>query len=184
MKLGAVLLIVLGLLGAISLQVWRHFRPKTLVQSELRLNQLPLRPPREPEAPEDDYGEHRSSPCSPYEPVLDTNICDIVKSPASFAAKCVRIAGDFDSDGFEHSVIFDSSCPQIGLEPWTSETATKKLDAAMCPADSEHCGVGTLNRRITARFTGRFVWRPNASRDKRVLEINMIEDLNSQPRPQ
>ena len=83
--------------------------------------------------------------------------------------------GRFLTDGLEHSVIADESC-KGGLEPWGTDAVTEKLDNVIWPSS----GPGTFDRRVTAQFTGRFVWRPTAQQNKRVLEISVVSNLKVQ----
>jgi len=174
-----VLVIVLAVIGAIVL--WRYLLPAALAPSELTLRQPNLEPPPEPVTFEEDYAQARRKPCGRSEPVISTTICDVLRIPELFADKCIRAPGRFLSDGFEHSVIIDESCSKIGLIPWATGKETQKLDEAIFQPGK---GPGTFDRRITAQFTGRFVWRPDAKRDARVLEISEVSHLKTEGLPQ
>jgi hypothetical protein len=152
-----------------------HFHQTSLTTVELQSSLKPVRPPPEPVAVEEDYSTHRAKPCTKADPVIDTTICDILKAPQTFASQCVRVTGRFLTDGLEHSVIVDESC-KGGLEPWGSDVVTEKLDSVIWPSS----GPGTFDRRVTAQFTGRLVWRPKAQQDKRVLEISVVRNLKVQ----
>lgn len=160
---------------------WRYFVPSALSPFEMKLYQQTPKPPPEPAAPEEDYSQARRKPCKKTEPVIANTICEVLRTPEEFADKCIRVPARFLSDGIEHSVLVDESCSKMGLAPWATEKETEKLDEAIAQPGK---GLGTLDRRITARFTGRFVWRPHATRDARVLEINAVSNLRIQEPPE
>jgi len=159
---------------------WRYFVPSVLSPSELKLYQPDPKPPPEPAAPEEDYSQARRKPCKTAEPVIATTICEVLKTPEAFADKCILVPARFLSDGIEHSVLVDESCGKMGLVPWAAQEETEKLDEAIVQPGK---GLGTFDRMVTARFTGRFVWRPNAKHDPRVLEINTVSNLKIQGLP-
>jgi hypothetical protein len=159
---------------------WRYFVPSVLSPSELKLYQPNPKPPPEPAAPEEDYSRARRQPCKTAEPVIATTICEVARTPEVFVDKCIRVPARFLSDGIEHSVLVDESCGKMGLVPWATEEETEKLDEAIVQPGK---GLGTFDRRVTAHFTCRFVWRPNAKRDARVLEINAVSNLKIQELP-
>jgi hypothetical protein len=172
---------ILAVIGATVLS-WKHLLPAAvLTPPELNLKHQTLKPPPEPVTFEEDYAQARRRPCGRSEPLISTTICDVLSVPELFADKCIRVPGRFLSDGLEHSVIIDDSCSKMGLIPWATEKETKKLDEAIWQPGKGH---GTLDRRITGRFTGRFVWRPNAKQNARVLEINVVSHLKIEELPQ
>jgi len=173
-------LTTLAVIGVAVLS-WRYFVPPVLSPSELRLYEPNPKPPPEPAPSEEDYSQARRKPCRRSEPIIAATICDVLRTPDVFADKCIRVPGRFLSDGIEHSVLIDESCSKMGLAPWATEKVTEKLDEAMVQPGK---GPGTLDRRITALFTGRFVWRPKATRDARVLEISAVSNLKIQELPE
>ena len=170
---------MLAVIGAAVL--WRSLLPAALAPSELNLKKPNVEPPPEPVTFEEDYTQARRKPCGKSEPLISTTICDVLRIPELFADKCIRVPGRFLSDGLEHSVIIDESCGEIGLIPWGTQKATEKLDEALWQQGK---GPGTPHRRITAQFTGRFVWRPDAKRNARVLEISAVSHLKTEELPQ
>jgi hypothetical protein len=162
-----------------ALYCWGLFRSAVFTPSELSLRQSAPKPPSEQPPVEKDYGVARSKPCGVSEPLISTTICEILTVPEVFADKCIRVPGEFLTDGLGHSVIVDPSCKGVGLAPWGTSRETRELDEVIWLP-----GKGFVpGRRITARFTGRFVWRPNARRDMRVLEISAISNLKVEERP-
>jgi hypothetical protein len=175
--LSLLVLVVAGMTVLLS----ERFHVASLAPSELKLKQQDLKPPAEPVTFEEDYAVARRKPCGKTEPVISTTICDVLRVPELFADKCIRVPGRFLSDGFEHSAIVDESCGTRGLIPWATEKETRKLDEAISQPGK---GPETLHRRITARFTGRFVWKPKAQRNARVLEIYTVHNLKVEELPQ
>jgi hypothetical protein len=152
---------------------WRLIRSTVLTPPELNAKLSPPKPPPQPAPVEEDYAGPRLKPCSKSEPVIHTTICNVLRAPEVFANKCILVPGRFLTDGLEHSVIVDESCKGLGLAPWATSRETRELDEAIwLPGEGF-----APDRRITARFTGRFVWRPHASRDVRVIEISTISNL-------
>jgi hypothetical protein len=155
------------------------FRSDELTPSWLSLRRSPSKPPPEQAAVEKDYAVARSKPCGKSGLLIHTTICDVLGAPEVFADKCVLVPGRFITDGLEHSVIVDESCKRVGLSPWATSKVTRELDQAIWLPEKGYAP----DRRITARFTGRFVWRPKASRDVRVLEISAISNLKVEELP-
>jgi len=170
-------------LAVIGAAVWsgRYLAPPALSPSELNLHRPNPKPPSAPAARQEDYSQARRKPCKAAEPVIATTICEVLRTPEVFADKCIRVPARFLTDGIEYSVLVDESCRKMGLDPWATAKETEKLDEAIVQPGK---GPGTFDRRVTARFTGRFVWRPNARRDARVLEINAVSDLKIQELPE
>ena len=55
-----------------------------------------------------------ANPQAETEPIK-TTICAIVHSPDAFDQKRVSVSGRIESDGIEHTVILDASCPNKGI---------------------------------------------------------------------
>jgi hypothetical protein len=165
------------ILGAVVVRTGSGVHLSELSRSELSRDRLKLKPPPEPAPSEEDYGEARHKPCARSETPIPTIICDVLRTPDLFAEKCVQLQGRFLSDGLEHSVIVDESCGKMGLEPWATDKITERLDEVIWQPGS---GPGTFDRRITGLFIGRFVWRPHATCDVRVLEISEVNGLKVQ----
>ena len=164
---------VMLLVAVIALCPWALFRSAELTPSELNSRLSPPKPPPESAPVEEDYAGPTLRLCGKSEPLIHTTICNVLRVPEAFADKCILVPGRFLTDGLEHSVIVDESCKGVGLTPWATSKGTRELDEGIWLP-----GKGfTPDRRITGRFTGRFVWRPNASRDMRVLEISAITNL-------
>ena len=169
---GACILLFVLLGGAFLSWSYLHF--PQLSHSEIDGVRPGPKPPSEPPPSEPDYSDARHKPCIKSEQPIATNICSVLKTPTSFSDKCISVRGRFLSDGLEHSVIVDDSCRGFGLVPWGTDEVTEQLDMVIWRPGKKP---GTSDRRVTAQFTGRFVWRPKARRDVRVLEINAVKDL-------
>lgn len=164
---------------------WQYFRFAVLTPPELKLNHAHTEPPPGPVIFKESYGEMPRRLCDKSEPLIDTNVCDVVRLPELFADKCIRVAARFETDGLENSVIVEESCGERGLVPWTTSQAEKKPSVVKFDDAIWHHGrPGAFDKRITARFTGRFVWSPNTEHETRVLEISSVSNLKVKKTPQ
>ena len=136
----------LVLLGAAFFS-WNRLRPLELSHSELSVMHPGPKPPPEPPPPEQDYSDARHEPCRKSEQPIPTNICSVLKAPASFFDKCISVPGRFLTDGLEHSVIVDDSCRGLGLAPWGTDEVTEQLDRVIWRPGEDP---GTVDRRVTA----------------------------------
>ena len=109
--------------------------------------------------------------------VINTTVCEIVEDPLRFVGKRVRFFARFDSDGIERSVLTASSCGR-GIEPFVPDEVEQHPDIE---AFDRALGQGmraTIDKRIVATFSGRFVLRDSySSRLRFVLNIERIDDL-------
>ena len=168
------------LVAVTALCCWKLFSSAEISLSELSYKHSLPKPPPEPAPVEEDYAGPQREPCGKLESLIHTTICNVLRAPGVFADKCIRVPGRFVTDGLEHSVIVDESCGNLGLVPWATSRETRELDEAIWLPRKGF----TTERRITARFTGRFVWRPNARRNIRVLEISAVSDVKVEEVPQ
>jgi hypothetical protein len=85
---------------------------------------------------------------------VEAGVCDLIASPAAFNGKLVRFTAQFESDGIERSILLGETCPQKGgLMPYVVDGAT----GAKAFDDAIYLGhPGTLDKTITATFTGTF----------------------------
>jgi hypothetical protein len=106
---------------------------------------------------------------------INTTVCEIVEDPLRFVGKRVRFSARFSS--IEWSVLTDPSCGR-GIEPFVSNEVEHHPDIE---AFDRALGQGmrpTIDKRIVATFTGRFVFRNSySSRIRFVLNIERIDDL-------
>jgi hypothetical protein len=108
---------------------------------------------------------------------IETTVCDIVADSQRFDGRQVRFFARFQSDGLEHSALVDSKCSR-GIIPFTADGVENHSDIEAFDRALEQGQRGTMDKRIVATFTGRFVRRTSrSSRTLFVLEIERIDDL-------
>ena len=107
---------------------------------------------------------------------INTTVCEIVEDPLRFVGKRVRFSARFDSDGIERSVLTDPSCGR-GIEPFVPDEVEQHPDIDAFDRALDQGMRGTIDKRIVATFTGRFVVRDSHSRLRFVLNIERVDDL-------
>jgi hypothetical protein len=112
---------------------------------------------------------------------ISTTVCEIVEDPLRFVGNRVRFSARFVSDGIEHSVLMDPSCGR-GIEPFVPDEIERHPDLEALDRALGQGMRGTIDKRIVATFTGRFVLRDShSSRLRFVLNIGRIDDLKATP---
>jgi hypothetical protein len=112
---------------------------------------------------------------------ISTTVCEIVEDPLRFVGNRVRFSARFVSDGIEHSVLMDPGCGR-GIEPFVPDEIERHPDLEALDRVLGQGMRGTIDKRIVATFTGRFVLRDSySSRLRFVLNIERIDDLKATP---
>lgn len=110
------------------------------------------------------------------ERVIDTDICALTAHPKYFANKTVRVRARVVSS-VEGTALFADSCEPRGVALWVPKDARENHDQkALDDAIFRKGYVGTVGKKITATFTGQFLWRPR-KHPRRVLMAEKVEDL-------
>jgi hypothetical protein len=126
---------------------------------------------------------------------VETTVTQLIKSGAKFNGKRVRFPASFHADGIERSVLLEPNCgsktppqaaPQCsrGLAPVDSDKAESDpgnadLDRALAQSGR----AGTMDKHITAEFTGTFRCVPSCATPKYFsLEIERVENLKVEMR--
>ena len=123
---------------------------------------------------------------------IEGTITELVESSARFGGKRVRVPASFHSDGIHRSVLMEPSCGQpkptvpakepdcgTSVVPVDSEKAENdpgnaELDRAL----AQNPRLGTMDKYITAEFTGIFRCVPSCKSPKYFkLEIERVENL-------
>lgn len=108
---------------------------------------------------------------------IDVTVCEIVEDALRFVGKRVRFSAKFQSDGIEHSVLTDPDCGR-GIEPFVPDEVEQHPDIEAFDRALDQGMRGTIDKRVVATFTGRFVLRDSySSRFKFFLNIERIDDL-------
>lgn len=112
---------------------------------------------------------------------INVTVCEIVKDALRFVGKRVRFSAKFQSDGIEHSVLTDPDCGR-GIEPFVPDEVEQHLDIQTLDRALDRGMRGTMDKRIVATFTGRFVLRDSdSSRLRFFLNIERIDELKVTP---
>jgi hypothetical protein len=121
--------------------------------------------------------------CQRQEPVtVDTSLCAILSAPASFDGKKVRIRSRLESDATHFTVLSDPSCKGRGIVLRAGAAKDDARVRALMDAvihKAEH--PGTLDKEVTATFTGVFRWR-KAERPALRLELLDVTGVVIEPR--
>ena len=113
--------------------------------------------------------------------IVSTTVCDVVEDPLRFVGKTIRFSARFDSDGIERSVLTDPNCGR-GIEPFAPNEVEQHPDIRALDSALGQGMRSTMDKRIVANFTGRFLLRDsNSSRLQFVLNIVRIDDLKVTP---
>jgi hypothetical protein len=119
-------------------------------------------------------GIHGESVLSVSESVPAKSVCDIVGNPEHFAEKKVLVRALFLSDGIESQELTDLACKEKGINVTVVRHAKgwDELDA-----DLHKGALGTVDKTITATFSGIFHWHPREFRGYTLVveEITAIE---------
>ncbi len=138
----------------------------------------------------------RFAPALPADPHADarkpveTTVTQLIESGAKFNGKRVRIPASFHTDGIERSVLLEPNCgsnapppgaPQCsrGVAPVDSDKADQDPgDAELNRVLAESGRAGTMDKHVTAEFTGKFRCVPSCASPKYFsLEIERVENL-------
>ncbi len=110
------------------------------------------------------------------EQTLDTNICALVAHPKDFNKRTVRVRAQVVSS-VEGTALFADSCRSQGVALWVAKDVRENPDQkALDDAIFRQGYVGTVGKKITAVFTGQFLWHPR-EHPRRVLMVQTVEDL-------
>jgi hypothetical protein len=122
-----------------------------------------------------------SGQTEPSSNAINATICEIVEDALRFVGNRVRFSAKFQSDGIEHSVLTDPYCGR-GIEPFVPDEVEQHPDIQALDYALDKGMRGTMDKRIVATFTGRFVLRDSdSSRLRFVLNIERIDELKVMP---
>jgi hypothetical protein len=112
---------------------------------------------------------------------ISTTVCEIVADPLRFVGKRVRFSAKFNSDGIEWALLTDPSCGR-GIEPFVPDEIERHPDIEALDRALGRGMRATIDKRIAATFTGRFVLRDSySSRPRFVLNMERIDELKVTP---
>jgi len=114
---------------------------------------------------------------SSREPLVVT-VCQVIARAEHYRGKVLKVSASVMSDGLEHTVLVDQSCPGSGL---TLEFPAKPPEVPGVAALQEAIFAkqgrpGTLDKDVSAVFTGAFEWRPKES-SKWALSVTRVSDV-------
>lgn len=99
-----------------------------------------------------------NGPIDKQSSVIDTSFREVMNNPDRFDHRMVRFRARYESDGLEYSDLTHPSCPSRGISP---------AETSQIPRASKHAfdkaiysGYGTIDREISATFTGVFIAHP------------------------
>jgi hypothetical protein len=105
-------------------------------------------------------------------------VCEIISNTQKFDGKMVRFPAKFQSDGRHGSVLTESKCGR-GIVPFVPDGIEHHPDIeALDDALDQGMRGTTMDKRIVAAFTGKFIVKKDrSSRPLFTLEISKIENM-------
>lgn len=120
--------------------------------------------------------------CTPHEDAaLNTTICAVVSSPATFNGRTVRITAAIQSDGLHGSWLADRSCDGGIVILWPESARKNPRVEQLRSTLFSSVPPGTLDKEVRATLTGVFRARADA-RTPRAIEFVDVQGLSVRPR--
>jgi hypothetical protein len=114
--------------------------------------------------------------------ITDTDLCSLIKHPERFNKKRVRVNARVESAVIEGGTwLEDAACGPDGVELSVPGSIRNHPDEhpgfrALDDAIRRQGNIGTVGKKITATFTGKFTL--GSKRPKRILTLEKIENLD------
>lgn len=126
-----------------------------------------------------------SNPCVSIVPqdsethsILDTTVCELVQRSSKFNKKVVRVHASVVTDGIEHTLILDDSCPKVGVSFSTDSSFRQRANyQELRNAILDQAASNSKIKKVTATLTGRFIRYREGRRTKVALEVENISDI-------
>ena len=91
-------------------------------------------------------------------PVIETNVCELVKRSKHFDKANVRVRAIIESDLIEHTDIVDNECPARGISLWIPHELDDSADVRALRSElRKQWAIPASNTKISAVFEGRFL---------------------------
>ena len=125
----------------------------------------------------------------PNAPPTKVTICALVANPQEFTGKEVQVTANYESDGIERSIFIDSTCKKTLDFTWRDGIpGADQLERAVFAG-----GPGTIDKKITVTFIGRFVFKPRIENDGfihhrgakifGILQLQSVADVHVESMP-
>jgi hypothetical protein len=115
---------------------------------------------------------------APELPARAVAFCEIVSHPDRYDHSRVAFTTSIVSDGIENTALLDPSCPKRGMALVVSPDVKRSTGFQKIWAGIYRTGyIGTLDKRITARFSGTFLYTP-ANTPARTLVLDSVSQVN------
>jgi hypothetical protein len=114
--------------------------------------------------------------------ITDTDLCSLIKHPERFNKKRVRVNARVESAVVEGGTwLEDAACGSDGVALSVPDSIRNYPDEhpdfrALDDAIRRQGNIGTVGKKITATFTGKFTL--GSKRPKRILTLDKIENLD------
>ena len=105
---------------------------------------------------------------------IAATVCAICADPKTFAGRVVSVSGEYNSDGIERAVVTDPRCYDVGIAIWTPRHFNGEAEFLKALQQGHP---GTLDKKVTGTFVGRFIWHPHDV-PKRILELTEVRGLS------
>jgi hypothetical protein len=109
-------------------------------------------------------------------------VCSVAATPSSFNGKVVRLRANIESDGMHSSHLTDVRCHRTSIfVTWEAAQSNPRLRGLIDTIYSMAQHPGTLDKEITASFTGVFHWR-ESKRPALSIDLTDVTDVVVKPR--
>src|SRR5690349_6204917 len=102
----------------------------------------------------------RTARCAaPDLPAREVAFCEVVSHPVRYDHSRVAFTAYVASDGIEHTALLDASCPKRGMALVVGPSVERSAGYKKVWAGIYRMGyIGTLDKHITAHFSGTFLY--------------------------
>lgn len=111
-------------------------------------------------------------------PAREVAFCEVVSHPDRYDHSRVAFTTSVASDGIERMTLLDASCPKRGMALVIGPSVERSAGYKKVWAGIYRIGyIGTLDKHITAHFTGTFLYTPNKV-PVRTIVLNSVGQVN------
>jgi hypothetical protein len=121
----------------------------------------------------------RTARCAAPEPsAREVAFCEVVSHPDRYDHSMVAFTASVASDGIEHTALFDPACRKRGMALVVRSSVERSTGYQKIWAGIYRTGyIGTLDKHITAHFTGTFLYTPNKS-TVRTIVVDSVSQVS------
>ncbi len=111
--------------------------------------------------------------------VTQTTLCEVIQRGEDFGCKRIRLKATVLTDCYHGAALIDDGCAR-GIALWRIQSADEdpsipEFYRVVCGPPIN--GVLARNQKVTAMFTGRFLYQPHLRQGSRALEVETVENV-------